>query len=363
MAQTDKCGISLLCSRQPSAKDYGEIPVIVSLHGSSEVGKDNAFFRKKFLVDLFNNWELEGFNAYIVCPHLTGNGYSNTWANNKSAENLFALLDHLVEELNIDPERIILQGHSLGGQGVLHMALYNPDYFSAIIPVSAAEYWLVFDDADLLTESEEIELDAKYEEIGIRHQMEIVAAVFETIGDFAPKEYADDFYDNNGYGYGNDKAGVLLLVCMDEREYRILSNGFAADAITMEYIDYISDAIVSDLSAGDYAAAFETFAEECDYYINGYINGFPFDFSTNLILALIVGLVIGLIVASTLKAQLKSVRRQNQANVYVKEGSMKITRSGDYFMYRTVTRTEKPKNNSSSSSHSGSSRNVGGGRF
>ena len=120
-----------------SAKDYDKIPVIVSLHGSSEVGKDNAFFRKKFLVDLFNNWELEGFNAYIVCPHLTGNGYSNTWANNKSAENLFALLDHLVEELNIDPERIILQGHSLGGQGVLHMALYNPDYFSAIIPVSA----------------------------------------------------------------------------------------------------------------------------------------------------------------------------------------------------------------------------------
>ena len=120
-----------------SAKDYDKIPVIVSLHGSSEVGKDNAFFRNKFLVDLFNNWELEGFNAYIVCPHLTGNGYSNTWANNKSATNLFALLEHLVDELNIDPERIILQGHSLGGQGVLYMALQNPDYFSAIIPVSA----------------------------------------------------------------------------------------------------------------------------------------------------------------------------------------------------------------------------------
>ncbi len=235
--------------------------------------------------------------------------------------------------------------------------------FSLTLACSAASADFVVDGADLLSESEESALHTTLADLSGKYSVQIAVVTVSSLSGRNVDVYVEDYYDDNGYGYGNDKAGVLLLVCMDEREYRILSNGFAADAITMEYIDHISDVIVSDLSAGDYAAAFENFAEECDYYINGYINGFPFDLGTNLILALIVGLIVGLIVVSTLKAQLKSVRRQNQANVYVKEGSMKITHSGDYFMYRTVTRTEKPKSNSSSSSRSGSSRNVGGGRF
>ncbi len=246
---------------------------------------------------------------------------------------------------------------------ILSLAMVILICFSLTFAVSAASADFVVDGADLLSGSEENALHTTLSELSGKYNVQIAVVTVSSTNGYGADVYVEDYYDNNGYGYGNDKSGVLLLVCMDEREYRILSNGFAADAITMEYIDYISDAIVSDLSAGDYASAFETFAEECDYYINGYINGFPFDFKANLILSLIVGLVVGLIVASTLKAQLKSVRRQNQANVYVKEGSMKITRSGDYYMYRTVTRTEKPKSNSSSSSRSGSSRNVGGGRF
>jgi uncharacterized protein len=65
-----------------------------------------------------------------------------------------------------------------------------------------------------------------------------------------------------------------------------------------------------------------------------------------------------------MKAQLKSVRQQN-AGDYVKKGSMQLTDSGDYFMYRRVVRTALPKNNSSSthSSSSGRSHGGGGGKF
>jgi len=176
--------------------------------------------------------------------------------------------------------------------------------------------------------------------------------------------FVETVYDRLGYGYGEEHNGVLLLVCMDPREYRILSNGFAADAITMDYIDSIGDLIVSDLSDAEYAAAFEVYADECAYYLNGYINGFPFNVTGTLILSVVVGFVVGGIVALLLKGQLKSVRKQREANVYVKAGSMKLTQSNDFFLYRTVTRTARPKNTSSSSgSRSGSSRNVGGGSF
>jgi uncharacterized protein len=169
--------------------------------------------------------------------------------------------------------------------------------------------------------------------------------------------FVEDVYD---MGCGENRDGVLLLVCMESREYRILSNGYAGEAIGIDQIDAISEAIVFNLSDGDYADAFITFADNCAYYLDGYLNGFPFNAGKNLVVALIIGVVAGVIVAFVLKKQLKSVRQQKQANVYIKSGSMQITACRDLFLYREVSHTKKQ---SSSSSGSGSSRNVGGGKF
>ena len=134
----------------------------------------------------------------------------------------------------------------------------------------------------------------------------------------------------------------------------------SSKAIDSGDIDNIGDKIVSDLSDGDYAAAFDEFADQCDYYLDGYINGFPFNFGKNLMICLIIGIVAGVVVAFVLKGQLKTVRKQNQANVYVKPGSMQVTVRNDFFLYREVSKSKKE---SSSSSGSGSSRSTGGGSF
>ena len=125
-------------------------------------------------------------------------------------------------------------------------------------------------------------------------------------------------------------------------------------------MDKIGDAIVSNLSDGDYVAAFDEFVDQCGYYLDGHLNGFPFNLGKKLLIVLVIGAIVGVIIAFVLKGQLKSVRKQNQANVYVKAGSMQITQRSDLFLYRNVTRTKKE---SSSSSGSGSSRNSGGGSF
>ena len=115
---------------------YDKIPLIISLHGASERGCGEDTFRNKFLVKEFNNWEMSGFAAYVVMPHLAGNGYSDAWCNETSANRLFDLIDYLVNTLNIDTNKIIIQGHSLGGQGVLYIASHNRACFSAAVPVS-----------------------------------------------------------------------------------------------------------------------------------------------------------------------------------------------------------------------------------
>ena len=238
---------------------------------------------------------------------------------------------------------------------------------SLAVGVSAATYegndeLLLLDDAQLLTEAEADALYTKLETLSQKYGAQICIATMDTleIGDI--DEFIEFLYDYGGYGYGENKDGVLLLICMDIREFRILSNGFAADAITLDNIETITDDITQDLSNGDYADAFDTFVDKCAYYLDGHINGFPFNAGKNLLIALGVGLVVALIVTGIFKGQLKSVRKQDRASVYVRPGSLNITNSGDFYMYRTVTRTAKPKSNSSSSS-GGSSRNVGGGSF
>jgi|GEM_PF-2804278 hypothetical protein len=58
-----------------------------------------------------------------------------------------------------------------------------------------------------------------------------------------------------------------------------------------------------------------------------------------------IGLIIALIVVMTMKAKLKSVKNRNEASDYVREGSFHLTSSSDVYLYRTVRRVAKPKNN------------------
>ena len=250
--------------------------------------------------------------------------------------------------------------------------------FAAILPVSAADYWLVFDDAELLTETEEITLDAKYDEISNRHQMEVVAAVFETIGDSTPMEYADDFYDYNGYGYGANNDGLVLIVVMDTSDWYISTCGKAITAFTDAGIDYIGEQIVPYLSDGDVCGAFDKFAELCDDFMTQYETGDPYDthnlpkgpfltFKTVLI-SLAAGIIIVIFYTRKLIKQLNTVQKKNEATNYVKEGGINVTTSNDLFLYRTVNRTAKESSSSSggSSTHrssSGTTHGGGGGKF
>lgn len=225
----------------------------------------------------------------------------------------------------------------------------------------AEDNLLVWDEAELLNETEVAQLNSKLESISKKYKAEIRVVTLSSMDGGDIDEFLEYLYDESGFGYGENHDGVLLVVCMDPREYRILSNGFAGEAITSGDIDAIGEAFKSDLSDGNYADAFDTFADKCEYYLDGHINGFPFNTGKNLLICLGIGLVVALIVTGIWKNQLKSVRKQSAANAYVKAGTMQITQSGDFFMYRNVTKTQKQS--SSSSGSSGSSRSTGGGSF
>ena len=235
------------------------------------------------------------------------------------------------------------------------------------------------DNADLLTDSEESTLLSKLNEISERQQTDVVVVTADTLDGKTPMDYADDFYDYNGYGFGADKDGVLLLVSLEDRDWWMSTTGYGITAITDAGIEYISEKFLSDLSDGDYADAFTTYAELCDDfftqarsgqpYDTGHMPKQPFNIARNLLIALIVGFVIALIATGVMKGKLKTVRFQSAASNYVKANSMNVTESRDMFLYTHVDRRAKPKDTDSSSgsgthtSSSGSTHGGGGGKF
>lgn len=219
------------------------------------------------------------------------------------------------------------------------------------------------DDADLLTDAQETRLRQELVRISQAYGAQVAIVTVAASGTEDMNRYVEDLYREDNYGAGSDRSGVLLLVCMDPRQYRIRCEGFAADAITLDDSERISDWIQPELSSGDYVAAFETFTEECEYYLNGYINGYPFDPLGTLMIAVPIGLLISLVVVLILKGQLKSVRQQRGAVGYVKPGSMQLTFQNDLFLYRNVTRTKIQTSSGSGSSGGGRSGHTTGGSF
>ena len=157
------------------------------------------------------------------------------------------------------------------------------------------------------------------------------------------------------------------------------TSGYGITAFTDAGIGYIGEQIKPQLADGEYLEAFENYIELCDDFISQARDGKAYDVDRMprkplsaiwLGISFAIGLGGALLVVGANKSELKSVGMQQEARNYVRPGSMKVTKRSDFFLYRQVTRTEKPKAKSSggggSSTHTssaGKTHGGGGGKF
>ena len=240
-----------------------------------------------------------------------------------------------------------------------------------VLPVCATPSRLV-DDAQLLDQTEASQVEAELDEISAKHDMDIVIVTVDSIRWQSPMAYADDYYDNNGYG----PDGILLLVSLEDRDWWVSTTGYGITVVTDAGLQYMSERFVPYLSDGEYAQAFLEFARLCgeliaqantgDPYDSHNLPKEPFSVGINLVIAWVIGLVVGWIVTAVMKGQLKTVRQQVRADAYITADSLQLTHSRDIFLYTHIDRREKPKQSSGSSTHtssSGASHGGGGGKF
>lgn len=233
------------------------------------------------------------------------------------------------------------------------------------------------DEADVMTGSEEEQLAALLDEISERQQVDIVAYTAISIGNDSAMEYADNIFESYGYGMTADRNCILLLICPETRDWHITTAGYGITAVTDAGLDYISEQFIPYLSEGDYYSAVMVYAGTCDDFINRARAGDPFDSDNlpkeqfpavrNFIICLVIGSIAAWFVTGKQKAKLITVRKQDGAKIYTKNDSIRVTESKDFFLYRTVNRTEKSDNNSGGSNthktSSGTTVGGGGGKF
>ena len=113
----------------------------------------------------------------------------------------------------------------------------------------------VVDRADIFSEEEERQMQEGISRIRESLQKDVV--VFTDVSTYGASQmdYADDFFDFNGYGYGGDFEGVCLMVCMDpdDRGWWCSCHGPVTTGLYTETVaSQIDDLLYEYMAAGDY---------------------------------------------------------------------------------------------------------------
>jgi predicted peptidase len=131
-------------------------PLIVALHG---LGGDSNFIVRARLVDLAE----EG--GYIVVGPMgynVGGWYGSpliVFGNQPPAKpnltelselDVMTVLQIARSQFNVDPDRIYLLGHSMGGAGTIYLGQKHADYWAAIAAIAPAAFMMQRDQKDIL---------------------------------------------------------------------------------------------------------------------------------------------------------------------------------------------------------------------
>ena len=232
----------------------------------------------------------------------------------------------------------------------------------------------VVDLADLLSEGEEKVVAAKLDQLYSKYGIKVVAVTTDDLHGMSEGDYADDFYDYNGY----PEDGVLFLLSMENRKWWFSTKGDGIMYFTDYGIDYVAEEMMPYLKSGEYYDALETYANCAGYLIEQGEKGEPVDTNNrpaefgmmNVGIGISAGLIVSLVTVLIMKGKLKSVRKQRFAGNYIVQDSFLLTGFADMFVNKTVSRSARPKDTGShgggSSIHtssSGSSHGGHGGSF
>lgn len=140
--------------------------------------------------------------------------------------------------------------------------------FYLLCMTSPAAEIKVYDFASLFSLDEVESLQEEATSLAEKYQMDVgIVTTNDTQGQSA-MDYADDFYDQNDFGYGATKDGLLFLIDMDNREIYISTCGKGISYFTDLRISQMLDSIYYFVSDGNYYGAATDFLDQVTLYLD-----------------------------------------------------------------------------------------------
>lgn len=219
------------------------------------------------------------------------------------------------------------------------------------LPVRAANSYAQ-DYAGLLNTTELQVLEEWCAELGAEQNIDVVLLVIPNLMGKSAQSFADDFYDNNRYG----PDGVLLLLDIGSRQWHISTSGAVTDALSDRDLADIEERVIPYFSENRFYDGFCRFLDILpDHLTNSDGSG-----SFSLPVSLLAGAAIAAVALLVMRGTMNTKRPQRSAVSYEVEGTYQLRQHQDLFLYSTITKREKPKNNGSSTHRSSSGRSHGG---
>lgn len=236
----------------------------------------------------------------------------------------------------------------------------------------AASGW-IRDEAGLLSESEEEELEEKSQQICNEHG---ISAVIVTTNRYTGSDILDweeTIFAQQKLGAGEHESCLMLGISMAERDWGITAFGDAEEIFGSYSREKIGGEVLDDLSDGDYYGAFDTYLDMADQFMKDaeggtiYSSSNPYRARINIVYIIIgsfaVSLIVSVIVVVSWKRKMNTKVLQSGAGDYLRRESFRLTERSDIFLYHTVRRTRRQKNENHGSGSMHSSGHGTRGKF
>ena len=127
----------------------------------------------------------------------------------------------------------------------------------------------ITDSVGYLTEEQNKELSARLDKIREQYNFDIVFVSEDRISAYDAQAAADDIYDYNGYGYGENYDGILFYIADSEREYHFSVCGSGETIFNENGLKYLEKKIVPYLKEDNYYEVQQNSAQHEVYPVCG----------------------------------------------------------------------------------------------
>lgn len=125
----------------------------------------------------------------------------------------------------------------------------------------------IVDNAGVLSESGKTQMLEKIKTIAKKYKYDTVLVTSNNVEAGGYVAFADDFYDNNGYGFDSTHSGILFLIDFNNRRLYMSTAGEVINIINDNTIEAILDDISSAASDGDYDTTMLRFLDSYAKYL------------------------------------------------------------------------------------------------